>query len=118
MTSNNIIVFGGTGMLGRAVVERLRRDGERVYALGSSDCDLTILDDISMAIAEIKPKAIYHCAGHVGGILNNRDNQLTFLIRNAQMGLNVVDIATKYKIPKLVFPGVATFLILEPMTSL
>jgi len=105
MTSNNIIVFGGTGMLGRAVVERLRRDGERVYALGSSDCDLTILDDISMAIAEIKPKAIYHCAGHVGGILNNRDNQLTFLIRNAQMGLNVVDVATKYKIPKLVFAG-------------
>lgn len=105
MTSDNIIVFGGTGMLGRAVVNRLRQDNDNVYALGSADCDLTRLDEVAMVVDGLKPKAIYHCAGHVGGIINNRDNQLTFLLRNAQMGLNVVDIAVHYNVPKLVFSG-------------
>ena len=105
MTSDNIVVFGGTGMLGRAVADRLRQDNDTVHALGSADCDLTKLDEVAMVIDGLKPKAIYHCAGHVGGIINNRDNQLTFLLRNAQMGMNVVDVATHYNVPKLIFAG-------------
>ena len=105
LRTDPIIVFGGTGMLGRAVAARLRQTHAEVLALGSADCDLTKLDEVDMVIDQIKPKAIYHCAGHVGGIINNRDNQLTFLTRNAQMGLNVVDSATRHDVGKLVFAG-------------
>jgi len=103
--NDTALVFGGTGMLGSAVAARLKREYNTVIALGSNECDLTSLDAVKFTIDLIKPKAIYHCAGHVGGILNNRDNQLKFLLKNAQMGLNVVDAASNYGVPKLVFAG-------------
>lgn len=84
------LVFGGTGMLGRALVKRLEQDGP-VTALGSSDCDMTRIDEIDLVISSEEPDRVFHCAGLVGGILKNVENQLSFLIKNTQMGMNVID---------------------------
>jgi GDP-L-fucose synthase len=90
------IVFGGTGMLGRALTERLKQDGP-VLSIGSGYCDMTQLDQIEFVIDE-QPDRVFHCAGLVGGIKKNMENPLSFLIKNTQMGINLIDACTRHRV--------------------
>jgi GDP-L-fucose synthase len=90
------IVFGGTGMLGRALTERLKQDGP-VLSIGSGYCDMTQLDQIDTVIGE-QPDRVFHCAGLVGGIKKNMENPLSFLIKNTQMGINLIDACTRHRV--------------------
>jgi len=85
------LVFGGTGMLGRALTERLRQDGP-VLSIGSADCDMTRIDEIDIVIGAERPDRVFHCAGLVGGIKKNMENPLNFLMKNTQMGINLIDV--------------------------
>jgi len=91
------LVFGGSGMLGQALVKRLEQDGP-VIALGSAVCDMTYIDEIDMIISSEKPNRVFHCAGLVGGILKNIENQFNFLVKNTQMGINIIDVCVSHRI--------------------
>jgi len=93
------IVFGGTGMLGRALTERLKQDGP-VLSIGGGYCDMTQLDQIEFVIDE-QPDRVFHCAGLVGGIKKNMENPLSFLIKNTQMGINLIDVCTRHHVKHL-----------------
>lgn len=94
------LVFGGTGMLGRALTERLRQDGP-VLSIGSADCDMTRIDEIDIVIGAERPDRVFHCAGLVGGIKKNMENPLSFLMRNTQMGINLIDVCIDNKVKHL-----------------
>jgi GDP-L-fucose synthase len=93
------IVFGGTGMLGRALTERLKQDGP-VLSIGGGYCDMTQLHQIEFVIDE-QPDRVFHCAGLVGGIKKNMENPLSFLIKNTQMGINLIDVCTRHRVKHL-----------------
>lgn len=57
----NVLVTGGTGFLGTALVKRLRGDGHAVTALGSRDADLTQPEPLARFAAE-RFDVIYHLA--------------------------------------------------------
>ena len=57
----NVLVTGGTGFLGTALVRRLRADGHTVTALGSSDTDLTRAEPFP-AYSGRRFDVIYHLA--------------------------------------------------------
>lgn len=94
------IVFGGTGMLGRALTARLKQDGP-VLSIGSGYCDMTEIDQIEFVIHTEQPDRIFHCAGLVGGIKKNMENPLSFLIKNTQMGINLIDVCTRHRVKHL-----------------
>lgn len=54
------LVSGGTGRVGRAIVERLRTDGWGVVAAGSADGDLRRVDDVR--------RLVERAAGELGGL--------------------------------------------------
>ena len=83
-------------MLGRALTERLKQDGP-VLSIGSGYCDMTQLDQIEFVIDE-QPDRVFHCAGLVGGIKKNMENPLSFLIKNTQMGINLIDACTRHRV--------------------
>jgi GDP-L-fucose synthase len=56
-----ILVTGGTGFLGTALVRRLRADGHAVTALGSRDADLTQSEPLAACSGE-RFDVIYHLA--------------------------------------------------------
>jgi len=82
------LILGATGMLGSALMRRLPGS----IGLSSKDCNLLNLRQVH-EIFDFDFTEIYHCAGLVGGIMANMNNQYDFLMDNAKMAINVIDAA-------------------------
>src|SRR5207247_6785314 len=67
--SARILVTGGSGMVGRALLKRLRQDGYGpILAPSSKQLDLRDQADTHRFFAEHPTDYVFHLAGHIGGI--------------------------------------------------
>ena len=91
-TSRRVMVTGGGGFLGKAVVKRLAAGGaDQIFVPRSSDYDLRTLGGIEAALAEGRPQLVIHLAAVVGGIGANRENPGRFFYENALMGIQLME---------------------------
>jgi len=98
-------VTGGSGMVGSAVVRALRESEVEVQAPRSSELDLTVADDVRAFLASHHPDAVIHAAGRVGGIAANVAEPVRFLTDNMAMGMNVIQAASEFGVPRLINIG-------------
>lgn len=104
--SSVIVVTGGRGFLGQAVVERLASSGYRnVHTFGSRDFDLTKEADAEKMFFYYRPEVVLHLAARVGGIGANIRNPGKFCYDNLTMGVHVIEKSRKYNVKKLVITG-------------
>lgn len=93
-----IIVTGGAGFVGTNVVNRLRQEGfKSIRVIRSSQYDLRSKEIVGKMIQETEPDFIVHLAATVGGIGANKSSPATFFYDNMSMGLNLIDVASKYR---------------------
>jgi GDP-L-fucose synthase len=102
-----IVVTGGSGFLGKFVVERLENEGARdIFVPRKRDYDLCHREVVARLYADAQPQILIHLAATVGGIGANRSNPGKFFYENMAMGLHVVDEARLYhRLEKLVIVG-------------
>lgn len=101
-----VLVTGGAGFLGRAVVARLRAAGiEEIFVPRSAEFDLRTPDGIRRALDAARPEVIVHLAAVVGGIGANKANPARFFYDNAIMGLQLMEAARQHGIAKFVQVG-------------
>jgi GDP-L-fucose synthase len=106
LSGRRVMVTGGGGFLGQAVVKRLREAGPAdIFVPRSSDYDLRRRADIERAIADGRPDVIIHLAAVVGGIGANRENPGRFFYENAIMGIELIEAARLAGIEKFVTIG-------------
>jgi GDP-L-fucose synthase len=106
LAGKRVLVTGGGGFLGQAVVRRLAEAGPaEVVVLRSRDYDLRHRADIDRAIADARPDVIIHLAAVVGGIGANRENPGRFFYENAIMGIELIEAARVAGIEKFVTIG-------------
>lgn len=104
ITESDILVTGGSGFLGRHVVEKLRRRGaERIEAPRFRDADLRNMDDC-LRVTRGRDLVV-HLAAHVGGIGLNREKPGELFYDNALMGLQVIEACRRNKVKKTVVVG-------------
>ncbi len=103
-TDGKIYVAGHGGMVGSAIVRKLREKGyTNIVGRRSSELDLTRQADTEAFFAEEKPDYVFMCAAKVGGIYANNTYPADFIIRNLQMESNVIHAAFKNNVKKLMF---------------
>jgi GDP-L-fucose synthase len=101
-----VMVTGGAGFLGRAVVARLQAGGaDDVFVPRSSVYDLRTLDGIERALWDGRPNLVIHLAAVVGGIGANRQNPGRFFYENAIMGIQLMEQARLAGVAKFVQIG-------------
>lgn len=104
--SAKIFVAGHRGLVGSAVVRRLRSVGYTNLILRShSELDLTNQSAVKTFFSLEKPQYVILAAAKVGGIHANTTYPADFITINLQIQTNVIDSAYRYGVKKLVFLG-------------
>ena len=107
LSDKRVLVTGGSGFLGRHVVDSLQKHGCRdVIVVRKAKHDLTREPDVKRLFDDTKPQAVIHLAAVVGGIGANRDNPGTFFYQNVMMGALTMEYARRVGVEK--FVGVGT----------
>ena len=100
-----ILVAGGSGLVGSAIVRELKRLNQDVIGISSKDINLLDRDKTFEFIKNLKPTAIIDAAAKVGGIGGNNTFPVEFLTQNLQIQSNLMDAAHAANTKKFVFLG-------------
>jgi GDP-L-fucose synthase len=99
-----ILVTGASGMVGRSLVERLRREGySNIFAPSSRELDLRDQAAVDRYFAEVPVEYVFHLAGHIGGIGASVKYPVEFLHENMMIAMNAIHSARVAKVKKLIF---------------
>lgn len=105
LTGKKIWVAGHRGMVGAALVRRLKNIDCEIVTASHTALDLTRQKDVESWIAETKPDAIFMAAARVGGILANDSYPVAFLMENMQIETNVFSAAHAAGVNRMIFLG-------------
>jgi GDP-L-fucose synthase len=101
-----VVVTGGAGFLGRAVVERLRARGVTdIVVPRRRDYDLLHEADAERLYRDARPDVVLHLAAEVGGIGANQANPGRYFFANMAMALHLIEGARRSEIRKFVQVG-------------
>jgi GDP-L-fucose synthase len=101
-----IFVAGHRGLVGSAIVRQLRANGYDNLALRDrTEVDLTQHSAVESFFKEAKPEYVMLAAARVGGIHANSTRPASFLHENLAIQTNVIDIAYRQGVKKLLFLG-------------
>ena len=107
-----ILVTGGSGFLGRHIIEAAQEAGHQVFYPRSAEFNLMTMEGVDKYMAGIRQRyggidVIIHGAAYYGGIGIIQTEPATVFNRNCQMGLNVFEIARKHHVKKVMPIGSA-----------
>lgn len=106
LSRQNILITGGAGFLGAAVVRKLKERGvpaSRIRIPRSRQQDLRLRSACEEAVKG--QNVVIHLAAKVGGIGFNRENPGTLAYDNLIMGAELIEAARKAGVAKVVMVG-------------
>lgn len=103
---SRIFVAGHRGLVGSAIVRKLRADGfEALVTRSSADLDLRNQAAVEQFFQDEQPEYVFLAAAKVGGILANDTYPAEFIRDNLQIQTNAIDSAWRNGVKKLLFLG-------------
>lgn len=104
-----IFLTGSTGMVGKNICEYFAISDFEMFTPSSKELNLINFSDVKNYLSKIKPDLVIHCAGIVGGIQANINNNLKSFNSNLDFGLNVIRASYDLRITKLINLGSSCF---------
>src|SRR5664279_883329 len=104
--TSKIFIAGHNGLVGSALVRKLREKGFVNLLLKSrNELDLTNQHAVEVFFANEKPEYVFLAAAKVGGIHANSTYPAEFIFSNLQVQMNIINESWKYKVKKMLFLG-------------
>lgn len=101
-----IYVAGHNGMVGSAIVRKLKTDGyTNILTASSKELNLISQADTNAWFAAHQPDYVFVAAAKVGGIHANNVYRADFLYQNLMIECNTIHAAFEHKVKKLLFLG-------------
>ena len=106
LKDSKIYVAGHNGMVGSAILRKLKNKGfKNLIFKSSKELDLRIQKDVDEYISHEKPKIIIDAAAIVGGIWANNEYRYKFLMDNMLIQNNLINASIKNEIRNFIFLG-------------
>ena len=103
---SRIYVAGHGGLVGAAIVRRLKKAGyDNLILRTHEEMDLTRQGSVEAFFEEERPDYVFLAAAKVGGILANATYPADFIYQNLLMETNIIHAAYVYGVKKLLFLG-------------
>lgn len=103
--NKKVLVTGGYGFLGGYVCEKLQNLGATVISPTHAEYDLIDRDQIIKMYKKNQVDMVIHLAAVVGGIGINSKHPGKFFYENLMMGVQLIEYARQFNIPKFVAIG-------------
>lgn len=101
-----IYVAGHAGLVGSAIVRKLKREGyNNIITRSHAELDLTNQQEVNDFFASQKPDYVFMCAAKVGGIQANREALDQFMYINTMIEFNTIMAAFNNNVKKFCFMG-------------
>jgi len=106
LDKDNILIAGGTGLIGSACIKRLKERGfENILYPLKKELDYSDYENFLDYCLSNKIKYMIFAAGKVGGIVDNKKNQIDYLFNNTILGINALKVALNAELKKVVLFG-------------
>lgn len=103
---SKIYVAGHSGLLGSAVLKRLKSEGYcNILTRTHEELDLTEQKSVDDFFKKEQPEHVFLCAGLTGGIIANKTYPATFIHTNIAIQDNVFQASHTYNVKHLIFYG-------------
>lgn len=104
--SQKIYVAGHRGMVGSAIVRKLKSEGfNNIVTRTSKELDLRNQQAVNEFFESEKPAFVFMSAARVGGIVANNTYRADFLYDNLMIESNVIHASYVHKVEKMLFLG-------------
>ena len=104
--NSKIFVAGHRGLVGSALVRKLREQGfANLINRSRSELDLTDQLAVDKFFETEKPEYVFLAAAKVGGIHANSTYPAEFIFSNMQVQMNIINASWKFGVKKLLFLG-------------
>lgn len=105
LRNKRVWVAGHRGLVGSALVRRLKGEGCEILTISRAQVDLRALEQLEPWMREHKPQVVFMAAARVGGIHANDTQPADFIYDNLMIGTNVVEAARRHGVEKLLMLG-------------
>jgi GDP-L-fucose synthase len=104
--NSKIFVAGHNGLVGNAIYRLFKKKGyTKIITTSRDKLDLTKKNKVLNFFEKQRPEFVIMCAAKVGGILENKNYQLDFLLENTEIQNNILLSAKKFKVKRVIFLG-------------
>ena len=105
LTAKRVFVAGHGGMVGSALIRRLRQERCELVVADRRTVDLRKSDQVDRFMAHNRPDAVFIAAAKVGGIRANSTLPADFIADNLAIAINLVRAAHDQQVTKLLYLG-------------
>src|SRR5690348_4294158 len=103
---SKIYIAGHRGMVGSAILRRLKEEGySNLLFRSSTELDLRSQEQVREFFNTERPEYVFLAAARVGGIMANNTMRADFLYENLMIEANVIHSSHVFKVKKLLFLG-------------